>query len=127
MNITRKLRSVFEALASGRRKGFTSEMKKIADFREDVLVVCPDAKSASRFGEKGVSIFELDNKILNSTEKRLILIDNHTLLALIDEASSELQFQETELNKFSRLVKSIETKLDDFKSTSRYNAEKHHF
>lgn len=81
-------KSVFNFILSQRRSGTTTLIKKIAD-ENDVWVLVPNMSDSLQF-KKGsaISIHQLANNS-NGMEGKPILVDNATLLRLMDVAAKQ--------------------------------------
>lgn len=114
MKIGKILNNLLSFLLSNRQTGTTSFLEKIAT-ENNVWVIVARHKEKPKFNGKALAIDELNH--VRGLDRRPILIDNHTMLCILEDINSDYN---NLLIKYDRNEKLIE---EITKSIIRYNID----
>lgn len=117
MTIRKYWMNIFSFFTSLRRSGTTTLIKNIAA-ENDVWVLVPNEEMRKEFGDKGITLQELDR--MESVKPKPILLDNYTMLKLSELSINEFLKLELSIKKRNRLIRTIR---DEIKLFERENQE----
>ena len=111
-----QLRRILQFFLSHRRSGTTTLLKEIAGV-SDVWVLVPTAEMKKEFGDKAISIDDLDKAMGMSS--RPILVDNFTMIRLCEAFDINISKLEFKVKQRELLINSIDHLIDNFKRDAK--------
>lgn len=107
-----QLERLFLFFIRSRHSESTSLIKKIAE-ENDVWVVASNQEQVEKFGDKGVTITDEMSDRLLGLESKPILIDNYTMINLLEDSLNRIDSLESQLVKTSKLNQEYEKYFND--------------
>lgn len=111
INIMHSIRDFF---LFNRRSGTTTLINKIAE-KENIWILVAnndEVKLFPKHGDKVISILDLDD--LHLMEPRPILVDNHTIIKIVELVQSNTLDMQKEINDRNDLLKDIRDAIEMF-------------
>lgn len=113
MNIKKLVNHLIRFFALNRGSGTTTLVKKISD-ENDVFVIVPTAQEAEQFNGKAITFNQLIEGKAEGLSKKPILLDNHTLIQLLEEVSIKFVDDDLKIQKRDQLVANIKHQILKF-------------
>ena len=113
--IKRSLKALYGFMSSFRQSGTTSLLKEIAE-THDVWVIVPRQEDKKEFGDKAISLEEIDTSKFRSLGKKPILFDNNTVLEFSHKSLSIISHLETQARDRDNLILSIKDEIKRFEN-----------
>jgi hypothetical protein len=100
------IKNLYSFFLKNRRSGTTTLIQKIAS-KYDVYVIVPNSQSKENFGKSGITFNDLSTDKFNGLEPKPILVDNHTMLEILNYFDDRINELKNEINDRDILLNSI--------------------
>jgi len=113
MNINYKIRKVLKYLDINRHSGTTTLIKEI-DEKNDIFVVVPTKEESEAF-KNGICFADIIHGLsLQGLPKKPILMANHTLMALLSDCISKMEWDEGTIYAYKKALSEIKVGIEEF-------------